>query len=220
MIIKKITCWIFRSAPLFNALIAILTSAVVTLLAGGNLLSESINYWLLGGVIIAVITIVLLSFLSGIAMEVCSRAMTLNDKNGQIGAETMEDAYVHVIYLRAGKNSMEDEEIFIKSHERKVIISFISIVILIIGLIGISWKGELRQQEKQKSHMTNEIGNALGSIRDNQMRQELVLDSLFIKNNMIMDTLRSIQRKIPKEQHVRPNSKMSINIQGQKNGHD
>lgn len=202
MKIKKITCWILQSASIYNALIAILTSAIVTLLAGGNI-SDMINYWLLGGVLIAVVTIVLLSYLSGISQAVCNRAMALREENGQTGESTIEDAYAHVIRSRSGNlGKVDNNGDFILSHEKKILISFFSMVVLVVALVCLSWKGD--KHKEQQSKLFESVEQVKVAINDNQSRSVLMMDSLLFMNQKIMDSLQIIKTMIPKELQTQP----------------
>ena len=210
MILKRITRWILRSAPLYNVLIAILTSAIVTLLAGGNVLTKEINFWLLGGVVIAIIAIICLSYLSGIAQNVSNRAMSLNEQNGQIGEETIEDAFVHVLHLKekVKKKPCGNNEELLITHEKHLLAWGGLICISLIALIVVFWKGETIQQDKHVMVITEEIKPSLDSIKYNldtyQLSLDNRLDRLSYEINVMMDTLQVVRNMTTKKQQNTP----------------
>lgn len=185
----KSTRWILKWPALYNTLIAIMTSAIVTLIAGGNVFSEDINYWILFSVLIAFVVIILLSQVSGLSQEVRSRQITLIIENNCKG-DSFQDAFMDVIHLRNNNNIVETYNI-------TLLIKAILITIMLISVVILAWVGENIKYRSQNEKVANQTilllspsVNAIEKdLRDMRDYFDQKLDKYSIENQVLYDSL-------------------------------
>lgn len=180
---KKCTRLFLRCSGLYNALIAILTSAIVTMLANGGLHIEGAKPYLLCAVFFSIVSIVLLSRVSAMSQSVRNREMLLVVENGYKG-DALLSAFLDTLHLMpGGKTDKGKENVFIAEVS--------TALVLICCIVFFSLKGESCREAYNNQALVSDINYAAHSIEDKvtilTLRLEDHMDSLSVDNQELSD---------------------------------